>query len=498
MPTPQNITSEAQLGAENTYLLEKDPPALVQGVLSNNVGIVGECVRGPADKIVKIGDPGRFAAVFGGRDYGGGGGVVSDVWQFVLKRTFGDLYVVRAVASDATTAEADFLATATPIVNIAASSPGVWGNSITVTIGAATDGDANHWNLTVNWLTDSITYENLDTTAGNDNLVLTIGDDDSNLVVVTKLADGRPDNAVDQALDDTIASDGTIADTDFTAAGKGIPLLAAKKEANIVCVAGRMNATIKSAMNTEASAAGPGKLFLVDPDSENVTQATYETEVNGFTASDRLIACFNHTRLYDPNTGGKLWQQPSALMASVLSQFEANVHPGVEDDAVVALASGTIELANEMSEADYKSARENRISAIERVALGYVFRSGVTTLPGTKGEITARRQKDFLILSAADRVAKDVKRPNSQENRDVRAAAIGAFLETLARNGEYIGTTDGAPDFIYDTEGLNNDADRANGIQRDRMSVRLIPHNLWLILVTTIDTANAEFFTEEG
>ena len=185
-------------------------------------------------------------------------------------------------------------------------------------------------------------------------------------------------------------------------------------------------------------------------------------------------------------------------MASILSQFDANVHPGVEDDDVIALASGTLELAISMSEADYKSARENRISALERVAGGYVFRSGVTTLPGTKGEITARRQKDFLILSAADRVAKDVKRPNSQENRDVRASAIGSFLEDLALAGEYIGSTDGEADFSYDTESLNNDADRANGIQRDRMSVRLIPHNLWLILVTTIDTANAEFFTEEG
>jgi hypothetical protein len=498
MAIPQNITNESQIGAENTYILERDPAPSVTGVTLNNFGIAGECVKGPANQLVKVTSPGRFDAIFGGRDYGSGGPIVGDVWKFLLNRTFGAFYVYRTVAATgATTAEADFNATATPIINVAASSPGAWGNGLLVAIEDASDGNANHFNIVVTWNSQSQKFENLDTSAtGNNNLLAVIGDDTANLVVVTKVADGRPDTAAAAGLADTAGADGTIADSDYTAAGLAIDTLNDSKDVNIATVAGRMNSAVKTSINTKAAAAGPGKLWIVGPDSEVIAQATYETEINGYTATDRMIPTFNHERIQDPSDATKIWQAPEALMCSILSQTPGNVHPGSMRNR--RYAAGTIELAHELSEGDFDSLRDNRISAIEKVSGGFVFRSGVTSETGTKGEITARRQKDELILAAANRVEFDVKEPNSAEIREARAGDIGGFLANLAENGQYVDLKDGNPAFEYDTESLNTDVDRANGIQRDRMSVKLIPHGLFLVLVTTIDTANSEFFSEEG
>lgn len=495
--TPVSITNESQLGAEGTYLIERDPPPLVEGAKLNNVGVTGECVKGP-EGVVKIEDPGRFAAVFGGRDYGSGGDIIGDVWQWLVGNTFGTLYVARAVASDATTAEKDFSdAVPTPIVNIAASSKGAWGNDIDVTILDASDGDSDHFNVLAEWNGVSQLFEDINVSdAGVDNILEVMGDDDANLIVLTKLADGRPVNAAAGGLTDTTTTDGTIADTDFTGAGATLEQLANHEKANIISVAGRMNSAVKAKLNSLGAAAGPGEVYLFDPDSETVAKATYETEVAALTVTDRCIACFNHRRIYDPTNTTKMYQQPSALMASVLSQTAADVHPGAK--ANVRYAAGTIELAHELSPAEYTSLRASRICAIQRVSGGYKFRSGVTLKKGTEGEITARRQKDFLILSAAERIENDVYEQNSRGLRDARRSDIMGFLSNLAESGRYIGISDGSPDAIYDTESLNTDADRALGIQRDRMSVRLMPHNLWIVLIPTISTANGEFFVAEG
>ena len=497
MTIPQTITNEGQIGAENTYLLEKDPPPTTVGPKIRNVGIAGECVRGPANVVLRVGDPGRFEAVYGGRDFGSGGAIIGDIWQFMLNRTFGTMYLVRVVAADAVTAERDFLATATPIVNIAASSPGAYGNDILIDVELADDGDAAHWNLLITWNEVFQKFPNLDTSAtGNDNILVVMGDDESLLVTVTKLADGRPDDIAAQALDDTAGAEGTVVDADFTGAGAAHELLANHVDVHYIADAGRVNTALKTDLNTKAAAAGPGKHFVVGPDSEVTSQSTFETEVNAFTASDRLIACFNHERIFDPTTSAKIFQQPEAQMLSNLSQTGPNQHVGAK--ARRKLAAGTIELAHELSEPDYTSLRENRICGLERVKGGFIFRSGVTTEPGTNGEIAARRQKDHIILAASERQSFDVKEPNSQTNRDARTASVGGFLDELAANEEIVASTGGEADAIYDTETLNTTASRATGLQRDRLSVRIIPHNLFMVLVSTIDTANSEFFTTEA
>ncbi len=481
MPAPRSITSDAQIGAEGLYIRSERPPSSVEGVQVNTVGIAGRTVRGPVGRAVEITSGQRFLDVFGGRDHGGGGAIIGEIWKALLGLPFGKLVVCRAAAAAAATAEADFLATATPIINVAASSPGLWGADLEVSVEAATDGDANHFNLRVDYLGKSVVYPNLDVTAGQDNLAQVIGDDDANLVVVTKLADGRPDNVADQALDDTAGADGTLADADFTAANGPIDILANRKDVGIVLVAGQSTAAVKTSLNGKA-AASPKKLFLCCPDASSTTKAAAVTEVATLrTTNGRMIYCFNHYKALDPETATLIVKEPHAVMASILSQTDADVHPGADSTRDFTASVRGLSWDN-LSELDYDDFRDAGICALEQHELGgFVFVSGVTTSLERR-EITERRMRDYIMSGISGRASADVKEPNTQARRTARSGAIGAWLSSLARSGRYVDLINGEPEFVYDTESLNTPESRATGLQKDLARVRLIAFGLFIVI----------------
>ena len=404
MPSLRTITSDSQLGASGLYIKEEQPPQLVQGVQNNTVGVAGECVRGPVDVAVDVTSPARFLEVFGGRDYGTGGAVAGKVWQALVGKRFGRIKAIRVAAAAATTAEADFVATATPIINVAANGPGTWGNDIRVTIADASDGDANHFNLTATWNGREVTYENLDTSAtGNDNLDQVIGDDPGRLVVVTKLADGRPDNAVDQALTDTAGANGTVADSDYTKTNGAIDILSADPDTAINFIAGQSTSAVKSDIISTAATLGPSKTWLVCPDDETITASAAITEVDAFTQVDRVSYWYGHYNTLDPSTALDMVVEPHSLAASILSQIDPEISPAnlVRN---AQFAAGVRSLATPaLAVSDYDSFATAHINALERRPRGWGFVEQYNLLRVAGENVALRRMKDFLLLAAASR-----------------------------------------------------------------------------------------------
>lgn len=486
MPGPQFVTTDNFTHA-GLYIKERNPPATVRGATNQGVvGIAGACVKGPVDKLVEINSEQRFLEVFGGRDGGGGGALEGEVWKALLNKPFGKLFVVRAAAAAATTAEKDFNDGATPVINIAANSPGDHGNDVRITIQDATDGDANHFDLIATWNDRRQHFKNLDISAGQDNLASVIGTDDGNLVTATKLADGRPDNASDQALDDTTASDGSIADSDFTGTDGPIELLNGSTDVKVALVAGQSSSAVKAKINTEAAAA-VDKLWLVCPDDDTVTASAAETEVGGLTRDDRLVYCFNHPYTLDPDTAAEIVTEPHAWMASAISQLDPDQHPGSKQTRAF-LAGITRLTYTNISPTQYGDFRAAGISALEKRA-GYQFVDAVTTdlTPGLE-EIARRRMADFLVESIADFLAGSVKEPNTQSRRLGNKAAIETFLRGLWRQERYVDfAEDGeSPGFVVDIESLNTAAQRAAGVEKILVRVKLIGFMIFLVLETEI------------
>jgi hypothetical protein len=91
---------------------------------------------------------------------------------------------------------------------------------------------------------------------------------------------------------------------------------------------------------------------------------------------------------------------------------------------------------------------------------------------------------DFIQLSIANTLKFSVKKKNTAQRRKANAAMIKAFLNDLKNSDRVV------EDFADpDTEKLNTPANRALGIEKILIRVRLLGHMLHLVLETEIGTA---------
>lgn len=505
---------------ESLYVSERNPPGFIRGRDLSVTGMFGLTVRGPTTPQT-ITSVSRFLEVYGGRDRGTGPGLalVNEIWKALINKPFGALVVRRVVAVGAAPAVAASVTlddavdgTGTDIVRIDASSVGAWGNDIDFKVEAASDADANHWNLVIRYLDREFIYENLDTQANTDNLAEVIGDDLGNAVVVTKLADGRPvnsstiteatyvaardandyvslgDTTLAAAFSSVAGSEGTMEAADYTAALIDMatvdgPSVVLAPESLEDTVAASAQATLNGAIVTQAAAVSD-RMFLTWSGTVGQTPAQEVADITAdiTTRSDRIVWMYNAPKSLDPDTAVKIDTAPHVWLASILSQNDVDIHPG-SFDASRQLA-GIAELNNQsLTRADLISLKNAGISTIEKLEGRFQIRSGVTTsLESGKEEITRRRMADFLQLSAADRLKTFVKAKSTIEKRAQIAGELTAFSRSLQDQSRIIES------FEIQQAEVNTPAQRAQGIEKILWRVRLINHILFLVLETEIGT----------
>jgi hypothetical protein len=445
--------------------------------------------------------------VFGGRDRtanGTGGARVGEVHGALLNKKFGKLVVRRVAASDAVKASFTWETAAggggAQVLKVEASSVGLWGNDVSFKIEAAGDANANHFKLTVRYQGKEIAYDNLDITGTNDNLALvTVGADDANWVVLTKLAAGRPSNTVASAdgadanayvaLGQTAVTnytgvagaDGALAVGDYNAA---VNDLAVYPGISVVFVPEAVPtvATFHSNLVTLAALVSD-RIFLTWAHAHGQAIATETTQVTTqiTTRNDRIWWCYNGPVTIDPDTDAEVQQAPHVWLASILSQVPASVHPG--SAATVALLAGIKRLTvASLTRLDLIALRSAGICALERTDEGFQFRSIVTTdLTSGKTEGTRRRIADYLQLGSAKRLRHWVKDRNTAIVRGTMAGELTAF--SRAEQNPETGTIE---DFQIDQITVNTTAQRSQGIEKLLWRVKPIDFILALVFETEI------------
>lgn len=510
MPAPRFLSSTSdQFGAPGTYVKELAVTAPLRGVFRGITGFVGECVRGPVNKLVRCDSYQRFIDVFGERDYGIGGGTLrGKIWWALQQKRWGIFYAVRAAAAAAAVASYNAESAAggagTEILKISAANPGLWGNDVQWKVEAASNGDANYFNLRIKLYGKAYLYENLTVAGTADNTLAVLKPDDATPIALTKLAAGRPVNsaattdgadangyinlgATNAGYTSVAGTDGAIADADFTGTGKAMETMHAARGIDTKLVAGRSNTNIKTKIFQLAPTANLS-LWLVTPDDETVSDTTWETEVASY--RDRhVVPVFNHPYFVDPVTSVETIGEPHAQLASVLSQIEPDVHPGVADTAE--LNQGVTRLYNELSDAQRDAldaagstfiTRDLDVNNNDIVLFGNGRTADLTV---NNSQVDGQRSKYFLITGLAARMRGDEKRPNTPTARAKRKAAFEGWLTELAEAGRFVDVDPVtlAPQFdVKNNDEVNTKTDWAAGIQRDLVRVRLIPKSLYLEL----------------
>ena len=500
MPEIFFTTNPAEWTAlEGLYISERKSPGFIAGVSANVVGIAGKCVRGPTTP-QEITSTARFVEVYGERDVNGDGtaALVGEVWRALLNKPFGKVIVQRAYAAAAVAASIGLETAAggagTIIGTLAASSPGTWGNSIKAKVETASDADATHWNLRVKWLGSTYLYENLNTSTGVDNTATVIGDDAGNLITFTKSNSGRPvNNAASTDGADTdgyitvgvtqsgftvvAGTDGSIAASDYNTA---IDALAAYSGVSVALVAedGATAATYNGHLVTIAALA-IDRLFLTWSGANGQAVATEASAKAAqiTTESDRIVWCYNAAKILDPVTGLKIASPPHHWLASILSQNDVDVHPGA-DECKKQLA-GALELYNQtLTRADLITLLDAGISALEKVDGGFAFHSAVCT---DGSEITTRRSRDFLQLSAARRLRTYVKSKATRTRRLQMVGELKAFSQQLQDDERIIEAFEVRDD-------VTSTIQAGMGLRRVLWRVRFIGHMRFLVLETDMGT----------
>lgn len=514
MPQPRYITSESQMGAPGVYVIETAPAVPTRGQRNRVIGLAGQCLRGPTGKTVTCTDYQRFLDVFGGRDRNtNGGAVAGHVWRALQGRRWGKLVIARVAAADAVAASFTLETAAggggTPVLRIDASSVGAWGGDVGIKVGAATDGDANHFNLYVRLYGKVKTYENVDIHSTNDNTNQKIGNDDATLIRVTKLAAGRPVNhaaGVDGADSDgyvllgqvvasftsVVGSDGTVDATDYTDPDGPMELLNEQVGVHACAVVGWSDSDIKDKVETLAALASQ-RVWFVCPDDETVVYTDAVTERATF-STDRMSYWFNHAYVTDPATLEEVVEEPFLCVLGIISQTDPDVHPGDFDNAIYtkAIRRTAFELGN------------TKRDALNTGGVSFIWRDqdsqgNEVIVPGNaltcdfarnNKALDGRYMKDFILDAIAQRLRGDQFKGNTPDARANRAGSVSSFLEGLARKGRYIQMSEGGvPQFSYTNDSsVNSAADQADGDQTERVIATLIPKNIRMLLNATIGT----------
>lgn len=469
---------------EGLYISEKDPPGFITGVDLFVTGMAGKCVRGPTTPQV-ITSVGRFLEIYGGRDITDGGSLFGEVWKALLSKPFGRVVVRRVVPSAAVAASEtidDGEMSPTNILTVTATSKGTWGNGVSVAIEDASSGVSTEFNMRVTWRDNVVLYENLEVNSG-DNTLTVIGDDVANMVSVTKLAAGRPVNGTYTLSSGT---DGTLASSDYQAAAAE---LAAYDGVSVVLVPETVvDSSGQAAFNLYVAgtlaATVNDRIFLLWDGVPGNTAAQTITAMQTATAgggSDRVVWCWNDPYYLDPVTGTQVESAPHITMASILSQYDVDVHPGARE--TTAATRGITKMRNTVSRGDGELLRAAGVSYLEQNSGAFQFRNAVTTdLTSGKTEITRRRMTDYLQLSAANRLRYYVKAKNTIENRALIGGELAAFCQDLIDNNRII------EDFEILQESVNTASGRAQGVEKVFWRVKLIGHMLHLVLETEIGT----------
>lgn len=486
---------------EGLYVSQQKKESFVTGVNTNRVAIFDRAVRGPTTPQI-VASPQEAADIYGARDAGGGGTITGIMWKGMLNRKFAfPLVMCRVADADAVKAYANAAnAVPTNIIKIEATSCGVWANGatgygITYAIEAATDGNANHFDVLIKYLGKTTRYANLNTyQSGDDNCAAVVGNDSRRLVNITKLASGRPTNTVsDQNL--ASGTEGTVALADYEAAFDACAAYPGVRIVACACdevVDDATHATFNGYVETSASEY-PLTTFLVwggknrsraDEITAKAAQLT--------TPQDNVVWCYNASSTVDRD-GNFVETGPHLDMAVILNNKDVAIHPGAEE--CIPLLSGVKKLYNEgLKRADFILLREAGICALEHVESGFQFHSAVSSSStGAIGDFTAVeladvRRAQWLVESQTNAIRHDVKAVATESKLRAIKAKLVAFAKADSEAEHVVAQADPELGPAWRYEFVQTAAEKGRNIFKLMAKIRILPYLLTIVMETEIGT----------
>ncbi len=492
----------------------------IEGAPTSTAIFVGETERGPIGP-TRVRGKSEYQRLFGGFLRIRGGTAVPLLMPHAIAGFFenggGEAYVLRAMNDFATA-----LTSSRPAVNglaISASSPGVWGDNVGVTLARATNGDPNRFRIVVAYTAPTLSG------AGIAELVedwdrLSIDATDENYVIDVLRRSSFVRGAVSTPLS-TFApgdlDDSSVAPTDAALLASGVALTGGSG-GDLDLTTGT-NPSVADLLTQRLAGISDAALLVAAPDRALPTHPTaftdnqYVTHGNAFinyvltrplqdlffigdlprltnalspsdaalnhalgangatqtTASNFNAIYWPHIEVGDPVGAGNdpsVVIPPCGHVAGLYARTDARRGVWKSPAGVDATLGGVRALDFQVLDTHQDNLNPNGINAIRRIpSSGLTVWGARTRQPNSEWRyVPVRRTAIMLRKSIYDGIQWAVFEPNDADLWASLRATVKAFMETQFRNGAFFGATSNEAYFVKCDAETTTEIDRAAGI----------------------------------
>lgn len=435
------ITTKAEALRHDVYALEKLSAAVITPTGTGTACIVEQFPWGPsqtlttptsrADLLNTLAPPGMTRT---------GSGYLA-----LIRKAFPTLKYVRVLGSTAATATAVINKTGpTALITISLKYPGTEGNSVSITIAAASDGDANHFNITATVTgtsgTTSETIHNYNVSGIGTTSALTTADR-ARLRLIGSIAHNSTGVPI---LGSTTCSGGTVGTIDGTTyvgtagtSNAGFAKLEGDKTIDHFFVADPGNsirATVNAGIKAHADLM-TDRVGYMNGNSAN-TAAQAQSDVASY-RSQRVVYCDPWVYIIDDVDGTQRLVPSGPFAGSVASRLPPSTSIAWKSDVVGTMLGGIVDLESDRGDAAAQNTAAGIATFIREDDGGFRIEAGVTTIAPsspTKKNLTRTRMGHYIARSVKSSLRPMTDMPNLPVYQQSIVDAVTTFMERLKKN----------------------------------------------------------------
>lgn len=437
------ITTKAEATTHGVYAVEKLPSAVITPTGTGVAAIVEQFSWGPSQTLTTptsrsqlinmLAPPGMTRTTPG--------------YLSVIRKAFPTLKFVRVLGSTAAAAQAVINKTGpTALITVVLKYAGTEGNSVIITTSAATDGDANHFNITATVTgasgTTSETIHNWNVSGTGADSTITQADLDRLLLIgsITKNSAGTP------ILGSTTCSGGTNGTVNSATyvgtqgtGDQGVAKLEGDRTIRHFFTGDPGN-SLRAAVNAGFMAHADYKTDRVAYINGNSAQAASaaQTDVASY-RSQRVVYCDPWVYVLDDVDGTKRLVSSASFAGSVASRLPPSTSIAWKNDLVGTMLGGINDLEADRGDATVQNTAAGIATFIREEDGGFRIEAGVTTIAPqspAKKNLTRTLTGIYIASSVTTSLRPSVDGPNLPVYQQDIVDAITSFMQRLKKNAE--------------------------------------------------------------
>lgn len=435
------VTSTSQAIGHGVFGIERTPPAVIRAQGVAVAAIVDQFPWGPDQSVYTVLDRNDFNNKFApsGMSRTGGG------YMAVSGKAYPILKVVRALGSAAVAASAAINKTGpTLLFTVGLKYKGTAGNSVVCTTAAATDGDANHFNLTVSVTSASgVTVDKIENI--NLSAVGTVSDFSgtfTNTILIGSITISTTGVPILGSTTCSAGANGTVDSTTYVgtqgSADKGLAKLETDKSVDFVFT-GDPGSSLRAAVNAGISAHVDymtDRMGFINGDS-GMTLAAAQTDVASYRS---LRVCYEDVWAFqrDDVDGTQRLVGPAPFAVSVASNLSPSTSFSWKAPEAQRFMGAIVSLETARGPVGAYTNELAGINTLQQEELGgFTFESAVVTAAPTnpaKRKYKRTRMTHYIAKAIVASLRSYTDSPNVPENQQDEINAVDTFLGNLKKN----------------------------------------------------------------